>query len=300
MVIMTYDQLVTLEAIIKHGSFKAASQHLFKSQPSLSMAIKKLEEEFGIKLFNRENYRPTLTDEGMAFYQKSLPALEKFNDLDLFGKELGHGIETEINISLDAICPLEEVSSIFKYFMEPHITTSLNLNVDMLDELHRKLIEQEIDFAIGVNLKPHPDIESVPILKTKMVPVIASEFYLRTSGSLEDLHNYPQIIVKSSPKADQRKIIGAVKGMKQWFTTDMSMKEKLILNGLGWGRLPLHQVKTDIEQGRLSIVKNIVNIDSFDIDISLLRNIKKIQGPNTKRLWNFLLKIETTSIDDKA
>jgi DNA-binding transcriptional LysR family regulator len=297
---MTYDQLVTLEAIIKHGSFKAASQHLFKSQPSLSMAIKKLEQEFGIKIFNRDNYRPTLTDEGMAFYKKTLPALEKFNDLNLFGKELGLGIEAEINISLDAICPLEEISSIFKHFMEPHITTSLNLNVDMLDELHRKLVEKEIDFAIGVNLKPHPDIESVPILKTSMVPVISSDFYENSDGSIHDLFKYPQIIVKSSANADQRLILGAVKDMKQWFTTDMSMKEKLILNGLGWGRLPHHQVKPHIDSGRLSLIDTIEDINSFDIDITLLRNVKKIQGPNTKRLWNYLSKIEPNSPEDKA
>jgi DNA-binding transcriptional LysR family regulator len=139
---MTYDQLVTLDAIIKHGSFKAASQHLFKSQPSLSMAIKKLEQEFGIKLFNRDSYRPTLTEEGQAFYQKSLPALEKFNQLSLLGTELGMGVEAEISISLDAICPLEEISKIFKHFMEPHITTTLNLNVDMIYELERKLIDK--------------------------------------------------------------------------------------------------------------------------------------------------------------
>lgn len=289
---MTYDQLVTLEAIIKHGSFKAASQHLFKSQPSLSMAIKKLEEEFGIQIFNRENYRPTLTDEGKAFYQKSLPALEKFNELNLFGKELGLGVEPEINISLDAICPLDEISSIFKHFMEPHITTSLNLNVDMLDELHRKLINKEIDFAIGVNFKPHSDIETVPILKTSMVPVISNEFYENTQGTITDLYKYPQIIVKSSANADQRKIIGAVKEMKQWFTTDMSMKEKLILNGLGWGRLPLHQVKSSLDNNKLKIIENITEVKSYDIDITLLRNIKKVQGPNTKRLWNYLLKMQ--------
>ena len=38
---MTYDQILTLDAIVKYGSFKAASEVLHKTQPSLSMAIKK-------------------------------------------------------------------------------------------------------------------------------------------------------------------------------------------------------------------------------------------------------------------
>ncbi len=285
---MTYDQLVTLDAIIKHGSFKAASQHLFKSQPSLSMAIKKLEEEFGIKLFNRDSYRPTLTEEGQAFYQKSLPALEKFNELTLFGTELGMGVEAEISISLDAICPLQEISKIFKHFMEPHISTTLNLNVDMLDELERKLVEKEIDFAIGVNFSKSSDLETIPILETTMTPVIHSDFYKSTNGSLEQLKQYPQIIVKSSPTASTRKIFGAAKDMKQWFTTDMSMKEKLIVNGLGWGRLPCHQIQQLLDDGTLVEIRDIKGIAPEPVEISLIRNITKTMGPNTKRLWDYL------------
>lgn len=285
---MTYDQLVTLDAIVKHGSFKAASEFLHKSQPSLSMAIKKLEEEFDIKLFNREAYRPALTDEGMAFYQKSLITLDKFNELEIFAKELSLGVEAEINISIDAICPLQEVSKTFKSFLDPHITTNLNLSVDMLSELKRKLVENEIDFALGVIMEIDDEIEAIPILKTSMIPVICSNFYEETDGSIEELQRFPQIIVQSTSKTSKSKIFGAVRGMRQWFTTDMSMKEQLILSGLGWGRLPSHQVDGHIKENRLSIVKDIIEIQSHHVDIYLLRNKNKIMGPNTKRLWKHL------------
>jgi DNA-binding transcriptional LysR family regulator len=172
--------------------------------------------------------------------------------------------------------------------MEPHITTTLNLNVDMLDELERKLVEKEINFAIGVNFNNHPDLECIPILKTIMTPVIHSDFFKNTNGSLEHLRQYPQIIVKSSAKASTRKILGAVKDMKQWFTTDMSMKEKLILNGLGWGRLPRHQIIKSLNDGTLKEIKHIKEISPNPVEISLIRNTTKTMGPNTKRLWNYL------------
>jgi DNA-binding transcriptional LysR family regulator len=254
------------------------------------MAIKKLEEEFGIKLFSRDAYRPALTDEGSAFYQKSLITLEKFNDLETFGKELSMGIEPEINISIDAVCSLKNFSNTFQSFLEPHITTALNLNVDMLETLQNKLIDKEIDFAIGVLFEPHPDIEAIPVMQTEMVPVISSSFYETTDGSHESLKRLPQIIVKSSTTASKRKILGAAKGMKQWFTTDMFMKEQLILNKLGWGRLPLHQVEDHLERNKLSIIKGINTIKPIPIQLYLLRNTKKVMGPNTKRLWFYLSK----------
>lgn len=291
---MTYDQLVTLDAIVKHGSFKAASEFLHKSQPSLSMAIKKLEEEFGIKLFNREAYRPALTDEGMAFYQKSLITLDKFNDLEIFAKELGMGIESEINISIDAVCSLKSFGETFKSFLDPHVSTTLNLNVDFLEQLQNKLINQEVDIAIGAIFNPHTDIEALPIFTTEMIPVVSSAFYRETDGSLEELQRLPQIIVQSSYKADKRKILGATKGMKQWFTTDMYMKEQLILNGLGWGRLPTHQVIDQLNECKLSVIKDIPEIYSLPVQLYLLRNRKKIMGPNTKRLWDYLASLDGT------
>lgn len=289
---MTYDQLVTLDAIVKHGSFKAASESLHKTQPSLSMAIKKLEEEFGIKLFNRDEYRPTLTEDGKAFHLKALYAIEKFNELEAFGKELALGMEPEIRITIDAICPLNRVSSIFENFLEPHVTTSLNLSVDILEELQRKVLENEVDFAIGhFRGDHHRDLEAIPILSAKLIPVVASCFYEKTDGSLESLKKYPQIIVKSSVKADTKIIYGAASGMKQWFTTDMSMKEQLILNSLGWGRLPEHIIEDHIKANRLSIVKDIPSIRPHIIQMSLIRNRKHIMGPNTKRLWDYLTTI---------
>lgn len=290
---MTYDQILTLDAIVKCGSFKAAADFLHKSQPSLSMAIKKLEEEFSIKLFNRDEYRPTLTEQGRAFHVKSLIALEKFHELQTLGQELSMGIESEINISIDAICPLNQVSAVFETFLDPHVHTALNLSIDILEELERKVLDKEVHFAIGNFSSSHKLVEKIPFLTTKMIPVIASGFYEKTDGTFEALKNYPQIIVKSSAKASTQIIHGEVKGMRQWFTTDMSIKEQLILNSLGWGRLPQHQIQPHLDSGKLSVVKNIQSIQAIDINLSLIRNMQTVMGPNTKRLWNYLTTLNT-------
>ena len=49
----------------------AASKELFVTQPSVSNAIKALEEEFGVNLFYRNNNKLTLTPEGEKFYQNA-------------------------------------------------------------------------------------------------------------------------------------------------------------------------------------------------------------------------------------
>ena len=48
---MTLDQLQILVKIVEHGSMGAAAEALYRTQPTLSVAMKKLEEEFRHRAF---------------------------------------------------------------------------------------------------------------------------------------------------------------------------------------------------------------------------------------------------------
>lgn len=285
---MTYDQLLTLEMIIKTGSFKAASEHMSKSQPSLSQAIKKLEEEFQITLFDRDNYRATLTTTGKVFYKKAIGAIETFKELETFGMELSKEIEGEINISLDAICPLEKFSPMFEDFFQPHITTSLNLNIDLLDGLKQKVLNHEADFAIGSLSPGLVEFESKKLMAIEMIPVIAKKHLEESKASLSLFRRIPQIILTSSAKADSSNIVGSFAGAKHWFTSDIFMKEQLIANGLGWGRLPIHQVSDKLKSGELVEIKNINEINKFEVNMYLIKDKTKVLGPTARKLWEFI------------
>ncbi|MBC77148.1 MAG: hypothetical protein CME64_14145 [Halobacteriovoraceae bacterium] len=288
---MTYDQLVTLESIVEKGSFKAASEHLHKTQPALSSSIKKLELEYDIKLFSRENYRPELTDAGRAFYLKAQEALQSFRELDTFTRELSLDYETELSLSIDAICPLSRIGPSLNSFFEPRASVSLNLNIDLLEGLTQKVLNHQVDFGIGSYMVHYEQVESIPIFDAMMVPVI--------SPHLEDvsqtlLKKLPQIIVQSSAKQMDRKVVGKLPGAKSWFTSDMYMKEQLIENGLGWGRLPLHQIENKLETGKLKEITNFPQVKRVPVPLYLLKSKTKTLGPHAKALWSFLLEASQT------
>ena len=68
---MKLDQLRAFIAVVETGSFRSAADSIHKTQPGISAAVKALEEQYGILLFDRNSYRPTLTAEGHAFFQQS-------------------------------------------------------------------------------------------------------------------------------------------------------------------------------------------------------------------------------------
>ena len=84
---MTLQQLNYIITISESGSINKAAERLYVSQPSLTSAIKELERELGIVLFNRTGRGVTLTADGMDFLPYARQVYEQYlNLLDKYGK----------------------------------------------------------------------------------------------------------------------------------------------------------------------------------------------------------------------
>jgi LysR family hydrogen peroxide-inducible transcriptional activator len=81
---MTITQLEYVVAVATYKSFVAAAEKCFVTQPTLSMQIQKLEDELGIKLFDRNKHPIAITAMGEAIVAQAQIALaecEKIHDL---------------------------------------------------------------------------------------------------------------------------------------------------------------------------------------------------------------------------
>ena len=84
---MTLQKLNDVIAIAETGSFNRAAERLYIAQPSLTSAIKELEKELGVILFNRSGKGATLTAEGVTFLPYARSVIMQYqNLLDAYGK----------------------------------------------------------------------------------------------------------------------------------------------------------------------------------------------------------------------
>ena len=84
---MTLQQLNDVIAIAETGSFNRAADRLYIAQPSLTSAIRELEKELGVILFNRSGKGATLTAEGVNFLPYARSVIMQYqNLLDAYGK----------------------------------------------------------------------------------------------------------------------------------------------------------------------------------------------------------------------
>lgn len=79
---MTLQQLKYIVTVADSGSISGAAKELFISQPSLTNAIKELEEEMQITIFNRTNKGIVVSNEGNEFLAYARQVLEQVNLLE--------------------------------------------------------------------------------------------------------------------------------------------------------------------------------------------------------------------------
>src|SRR3954465_13413659 len=79
--------------VADHQSFTKAAAHSYLAQPSLSKAVKKLEEELQVELFDRSTRHLWLTDAGRIVYQQGRKALASLAELTILLDEL-RNVET--------------------------------------------------------------------------------------------------------------------------------------------------------------------------------------------------------------
>ena len=137
-----------IEAINDEKSFSKAAQRLYMSQPSLSVMVKKLEDEIGMPLFDRTNKPISLTEAGKEY-------LRTANEIDLAERQFENYIDSINNLQngtlrigtnqllSDLVIP-EFLSTFMKKY--PGIEIEL-LNTDSTS-LERMLMEGRLDLVI--------------------------------------------------------------------------------------------------------------------------------------------------------
>lgn len=283
---MTLDQILTVEAIVKSGSFKGAAEMLFKSQPSISMAIKKMEEEYQITLFSRDEYRPSLTGDGKIFYEKAKLLIREYRELDALSKLMGSGVEPEIKLSIDAVSPVSLVLQFLRDFFQNHPRTQLTMQHEVLSGTIERLLDREVDLAITPKPIHDFDLDYKKIAQTKMVSVISSDLVKgKKKITNEFLRDHNQIILADSARKIIKISTGILEGGKSLTVNDMAFKKELIMQGMGWGGLPVALVEKEIADKRLTVINtNLISDREMDIYLVKLKNVKL--GPVAKELWD--------------
>lgn len=114
--------------------FGRAAERLGIAQPPLSQQIKKLEQELGVKLFQRNSRRVELTDAGRSLLGEARLILERIEVAREVARQFSAGISGSLNLgavspALDTFLPVQ-----IQHFVQTHPTIRISLHELRSDE----------------------------------------------------------------------------------------------------------------------------------------------------------------------
>jgi LysR family transcriptional regulator, transcription activator of glutamate synthase operon len=194
---MNIDWIRCFTEIVKRKSISKASEALNLSQPAASQQIKKLEDYFGVVLFNRSAFGMELTEAGRFLYDKLRVILRDLDDLSL---EL-ISFKTPNKISIGTI------PSLAMYYLPHRIINmqSEGIEVDVQvrntsKEVFQLLEAEEINTVLIDNREPYDGYWGTEIYQENFYAVIPSNHPLSGKDYLTimDIEKEPLIVYPST------------------------------------------------------------------------------------------------------
>jgi DNA-binding transcriptional LysR family regulator len=251
---LSLDQVQVFIAVAEHGSFSAAARALHRAQSAVTYVVQKLEEQIGTTLFDRSQYRPTLTEAGRALLPQAQRIADAVGAFRMQARGIAGGVEPELKLVVSAMFPMATLVAALRAFQEQFPTVPPRIHVESLGGVAKLLIDGVCQLGVMALFAGDPEgLRQVPLVDIEMVMVAAPTHPLaRLPGRLtpEMLRDHTQLVLTGRGGPFGTRDYG-VYATQTWRLADLSAKHALLRAGLGFGSMPLHLVADDLREGRL-------------------------------------------------
>lgn len=243
--------------VVEAGSFAAAAARLNLSRSAVGKTVARLEARLGARLCHRTTRTLSLTEDGLAFYERCLRALKELEEAELAVESGRQEPKGKVRVSVPVAIGRHCVAPILYDVARAH--PALVLEMSFTDR-PVYLVEEGYDLAVrNGDLPDDPSLMSRTLARQRIV-VCASPIYLEKHGRPATLADLPahQAIDYANPRYTRSWIFPEEGGA----TTEVAMQGRVRLDdleamgdaaaaGLGLTWLPYWLIRARIAKGEL-------------------------------------------------
>jgi DNA-binding transcriptional LysR family regulator len=251
---VSLDQLRAFIAAVDEGSFSAGARRLHRAQSAVSELVSNLEAQLGVVLFDRSERYPKLTPAGVLLVADARCVVANVDLLKARAKGISGGLEPELSAVVDVLFPIEAIAESAKEFRDRFPRTPLRLYVEALGGAYKPVLDGRCSLGIVGSLPIIPGSMTAEGLQgVDMIMVAAREHPLADIKGVipkTELAKHVQLVLTDRTEMTAGREFGVMSPLT-WRLGDLFAKHAFLLKGLGWGGMPLHAVKQDVQTGRL-------------------------------------------------
>lgn len=255
-------QLKVFLSVYRHRSFTAASKELNLTQPSVSIHIKKLEEELGVKLFDKVGRKTIPTREGTLLYGRAEEIIERIRDIKSDLTSSSREIKGIISIGATSIPGSYVIPPLAAEFSKLHPDVFFQVSINESKKIADMVLDGELLIGVVDEIKDMDNLESLHrfmdelvlvaspglIAKKEITPLglFRLPLLMREEGSDAQRSMHRQhLLHKISLKAlNVRAILGSIDSLRE-----------AVKAGLGASILSRFVVRDDLNAGRVEEIR---------------------------------------------
>ena len=181
---MDIKQISYFMAVAQEGSFSRAAEKLEVSQPTLSMAVKKLEEELGTELFYSFSRRQNLTDEGLRLKEGAAKLLEVYQETIENVKLSDHVGSGVVTLGLSPLFGACFFGDLIPSFAAAYPDIKINMIEDGANKIDELVERGEVDLAVTLNTERTASFASCHFSTQRNVALLHKDHPLSNARSI--------------------------------------------------------------------------------------------------------------------
>jgi DNA-binding transcriptional LysR family regulator len=261
---------------VEAGSFARTAERMHLSRSAVAKSIGRLEERLGVRLFHRTTRSQSLTDEGQAYYERCLRALDELESGEAAvnaGRSVPSG---RVRLSMPVLFGRRCVAPVLVRLAQRY--PALELSASFTDRVV-DLVDEGVDLVI----RSGPLLDSSGIVARRLgvqgASLCAAPAYLAQYGvprTIADLESHRAILYGRSSRdttlkmRDEEGKLRDVVIPHQLRFDDLETIAEATLDGAGLARLPYWSIAEHLAQGRLVPVLKEASRVTFDMHLMWL------------------------------
>lgn len=255
--LMTLRHLNIYVSVFRHNSITGASKALHLAQPSVSLAVRELEEHYGLKLFVREGRHIRPTEAGKEFYGYALHIVSLFSEMEQ--KFRNWDVQGTFRIGASITIGTHILPALIGRLQKAFPQLCIEAVIQNSAAIEQMILENSIDIGLVENQPDLPDLQAVAFLEDSLCAIVPPGHPLaaQRSVTLADLAQYPFFMREKGSAG--REILEASFALRQlsvrpaWESTSTQAIVSGVARGLGVAVLPFLLVKRDIEEKNVAL-----------------------------------------------
>lgn len=252
---MTLRHMKIFVSVYQNLSITKAAEQLHLAQPSVSLAVKELENYYGLRLFDRISRRIYPTESGHRFYEYALHIVSLFEEMEK-GIPLWEA-SAALRIGSSITTGNFLLPSIIKEFKSLHPDIKLSVSIKNTETIEQYLMNNQIDFALVEGDISHPEILKEAFLSDRLCLIASPSHPLAGQKKVapETAARYDLLLREpGSAVREMSESLFLSHGLNitpAWESISTQALVRAAANGLGIAILPWLLVQEDLKSGKV-------------------------------------------------